>query len=503
MNYKEALADERPTNPEIGPLTFEIVHYQDSGYRFKIIGPDEEPPSGFEQPGFDETGFDIGNAAFGSGGGCPLQPTVQTPWPVNSQLLVRRVVSIPAGATNVRVIVSVDNDIVGVFFNGTPISGSISHDGCPIRDEFRFDVPPELVQSGENLVAFHVLDRGAESFFDTRILAELSADQLLGAVAVQQAPLVPVRDVVVGCRVDPDGRRSTTIAYALAATGEFDEIRLGQMSEDTLTAETLLGGERTAFATATPDVMTMSRSFSATERLGNLDPAILSVPSVFANQTALEGMIFCSGTPEGSSCEEACNRKAGLASIGVDIGGAVRIGGIRGNKPISSESLLVAAADTIAKRGIEKLRKQCVAGCMKTPPDPVPDPCAAPGAPPPCPQPPKPMPPAPGTLSGAFIFDAAGTQPFDQTVIFSGRLAQGLGGTGMTNFVVQKMERLAPGPARGISFSAENLTAGSWQVTANPLGIAFPQTCFNVRVPPGGLGFIRINISGGQGLRCE
>jgi hypothetical protein len=71
--------------------------------------------------------------------------------------------------------VSIDNDIVGAFFNGTPIAGFVPHDGCPILDEFSFDVPQSLVQSGQNLVAFHVLDRGAESFFDARILAELPA----------------------------------------------------------------------------------------------------------------------------------------------------------------------------------------------------------------------------------------------------------------------------------------------------------------------------------------
>jgi hypothetical protein len=82
IEFRDALADERPTNSETARNTFEVLSYQDSGYRFKVIGPGEEPPSGFEQPGFDETGFDIGNAAFGGGGGgavgggdCPLRST--------------------------------------------------------------------------------------------------------------------------------------------------------------------------------------------------------------------------------------------------------------------------------------------------------------------------------------------------------------------------------------------------------------------------------------------
>jgi hypothetical protein len=101
----------------------------------------------------------MGTAAFGSGGDCPLQQTVQTHWPTDSELLVRRVVEIPDDATNVRIMVSVDNDIVGVFFNGKRISDSISRDDCPVQDEFRIDVPQALVKPGENIVAFHVQDR--------------------------------------------------------------------------------------------------------------------------------------------------------------------------------------------------------------------------------------------------------------------------------------------------------------------------------------------------------
>src|SRR5205807_7901009 len=138
-----------------------------------IIGPNETPPPGFEQPfpDFDASaaGFTEGTAAFGSGGECPLQSTVQTDWPINTQLLVRRNVFIPAGATNVRVMVSVDNDIVGLFFNGALITTNI-HDECPNRDDVRLDVPQELVQPGGNLVVYWLRDRGDESFFDTRIL---------------------------------------------------------------------------------------------------------------------------------------------------------------------------------------------------------------------------------------------------------------------------------------------------------------------------------------------
>jgi hypothetical protein len=173
--HTAALGDVRPINPGIGPNTAELLPYEASGYRYQIIGLGIMPPSGFEQPAFDDRTWSIGTGAFGSGGGCPLQPTVQTFWPVNSQLLVRHTISIPVGATNIRIMVSVDNDILGAFFNGTSITGFISHDFCPIVDEFRLDVPEALVQPGQNLVVLQVLDRGVESFFDTRVLAEVPA----------------------------------------------------------------------------------------------------------------------------------------------------------------------------------------------------------------------------------------------------------------------------------------------------------------------------------------
>ncbi|MGH9959067.1 MAG: hypothetical protein ACREBC_18375, partial [Pyrinomonadaceae bacterium] len=330
IEFGDALADERPTNPETARNTFEVLSYQDSGYRFKVIGAAEEPPSGFEQPGFDETGFDVGNAAFGGGGGgaiggadCPLRATVQAPWPLESQLLVRRFVSIPAGATGVRVMVSVDNDIGGVFFNGTRIADFTSHGECPIRDEFRFDVPQELVLPGNNLVAFHLVDRpldvgpANESFFDTRILAELAPDQLANAVDVQQASLVPVSDVTLDCRTDPfKERTSTTISYVVAGTEQLGEITVEQSTPRGFTVESLLDGKRMALGTITPNKATVLRSPRATRRLANLDAGVLSVGSVLPNQTALEGLFRCIATPAAAalSCETTCDLKAARSS---------------------------------------------------------------------------------------------------------------------------------------------------------------------------------------------
>jgi hypothetical protein len=218
-----ALADDRLTDADFGFSTFEPLTYRDTGYRFQAIPLDAAPPSGWEQPGFDDSSFDVGSAAFGSGEGCPLQSTVQTSWPSNSQLLVRRVISIPPQVNNLRIMISVDNDILGVFFNGTPLveqtlgTDKVTHDECPVPDEFRFNVPQSAMQAGNQIVAFHLLDRGFETFFDARILADLPVNL---ALAVQcsdtnevSVPCAQLSDYLRDCgTMCPDGQRHKGLA---------------------------------------------------------------------------------------------------------------------------------------------------------------------------------------------------------------------------------------------------------------------------------------------------
>jgi len=156
----------------LGKCGTDPLPYQASGYLYQVLDAAASPATGFEQPSFDDSAWSVGDAGFGfSVGYCPLQATVRTVWPLNTRLLVRRVVSLPAGTSNVRVMVAVDNDIADVFFNGVRISTPQEHGDCPSLDNYRFDVPQSLIQPGQNLVVYHLLDRGGESFFDTRILA--------------------------------------------------------------------------------------------------------------------------------------------------------------------------------------------------------------------------------------------------------------------------------------------------------------------------------------------
>src|SRR5262249_19332741 len=73
--------------------------------------------------------------------------------------------------TNVRVLLSIDNDAV-VTFNGTTVQ-SITHEQCPVLDEFEVAIPDRLLGENPNKLEIEVADRGVESYVDLRVLADV------------------------------------------------------------------------------------------------------------------------------------------------------------------------------------------------------------------------------------------------------------------------------------------------------------------------------------------
>jgi hypothetical protein len=112
-------------------------------------------------------------APFGSGGGCPLQTTVKSYWPVGTRIALNKTFSLPAGASNLRVLLSVDND-VRVFLNGYDLTGGkVIHDDCPLVDEFLFVAPDSILIEGTNHLVIRATDRGVESYLDLRVLVDV------------------------------------------------------------------------------------------------------------------------------------------------------------------------------------------------------------------------------------------------------------------------------------------------------------------------------------------
>jgi len=163
-----------------------------AGYRYSAIGSGS-PPGGFTTGAFDDSGWAIGQGAFGSGSvpgtSCPLDGTVHTPWapatatssassPSNtSDLLLRQWVAVPAGFTgSLTISAAIDNDMQ-VFVNGTDVTASAgsshliggfqTHDGCATAGSFVFSASGStLVPGGSNLVVVRARDRGVVSFVD-------------------------------------------------------------------------------------------------------------------------------------------------------------------------------------------------------------------------------------------------------------------------------------------------------------------------------------------------
>lgn len=160
-----------PTAEAVETIT--IIPYLDTNYKFKVVG--FGGLQGFELPTFDDSSFSTGDAGFGTQTGCPLNNSddAKTPWRLFTDILLRKNFNLPAGATNLRVFVAIDNDIQ-VFVNGLDISGGFrSHEGCPTRDSFVFTAPDIILNEGENLLSVRARDRGIVNYVDVRVVVDV------------------------------------------------------------------------------------------------------------------------------------------------------------------------------------------------------------------------------------------------------------------------------------------------------------------------------------------
>jgi hypothetical protein len=125
-------------------------------------------------PGGSGGAYVAGPAAFGSGGACSLQSRVMTNWPIDTTIGIRSGFRLPTHASNVQVLVAIDND-ARVFVNGTEITdGWVIHEGCAERGSLTLVVPDDLLRfGGGNMVQVMGRDRGAESYLDASVTADL------------------------------------------------------------------------------------------------------------------------------------------------------------------------------------------------------------------------------------------------------------------------------------------------------------------------------------------
>ncbi len=164
------------------------ISYGATGYRYLLSSsfPGGVPPAGFETAGFDDSGWPLGDAAFGhdfAGDNCTLNQngSVETDWPSSSQILLRRSFIVPGGGSSATVSVAIDND-VKVFVNGTNITntaetngdpvtpgadGFVAHEGCPEQGSFTFTASG--LDPGVNLIVIQARDRGRSTYVDVEV----------------------------------------------------------------------------------------------------------------------------------------------------------------------------------------------------------------------------------------------------------------------------------------------------------------------------------------------
>jgi hypothetical protein len=150
--------------------TITVLPYLSNDYKYSIVPSGQG--NGFEQPAFNDSSFSTGHAAFGTAGfPCPLDFTIRTYWPPNTDLLLRKQFKLDAIPQSMTIGVAIDND-VQVFVNGQDVSGGVrTHEGCATRDFFVFPVPTSILKRGNNLVAVRAIDRGSVAYVDIEIKA--------------------------------------------------------------------------------------------------------------------------------------------------------------------------------------------------------------------------------------------------------------------------------------------------------------------------------------------
>jgi hypothetical protein len=143
-----------------------LIPYGATGYRYQVVSHGQG--AGFEAPGFDDSGWYVGDAAFGGGPfQCTLDAPRRTEWPPNTDILLRKTFDMPLGS-NVSVGVAIDND-VEVFVNGHSLGPLFKHENCATYDSKIFPVDPSFLVTGTNVLAVRGIDRGGVSLLDVRL----------------------------------------------------------------------------------------------------------------------------------------------------------------------------------------------------------------------------------------------------------------------------------------------------------------------------------------------
>lgn len=198
-------------------VTATAIPYGATDFKYQVV--EWGAGAGFEQPSFDDSAWASGAAGFGTTeGACSWNNStdVKTAWPVDTDLLVRKEFNLPAGAHNLQVTGTVDNDAT-VYVNGQQV-GSVQSGHCATPN-IQFSASDGLLLPGNNVVAVRGHDYGVAAFLDFTVTYEAPEFQVCPLFdqsrSYKAGSAVPVKLQL--CDVDGVNRSASSIT--VHATG--------------------------------------------------------------------------------------------------------------------------------------------------------------------------------------------------------------------------------------------------------------------------------------------
>jgi hypothetical protein len=146
-----------------------VIPYKATDYK-ALINPGSTP-TGWEQPGFDDSTWADSAAPFADNTGtqaCSAFPPGASPFPIGSvpsptSVFVRKTFLLPVGASGLHLVGTVDNNGT-VYINGHLV-GTVTSGSCQ-TGAIDFDFSSFLNLGGENVLAVLAQDTGVDSFLD-------------------------------------------------------------------------------------------------------------------------------------------------------------------------------------------------------------------------------------------------------------------------------------------------------------------------------------------------
>jgi hypothetical protein len=242
--------------------------------------------AGFANPAFDTTGFGEGTEPFSNGLACSAFNPYSTFWHAQTDLLLRHTVSLPAGAYNVHITGTVDND-AAIYFNGAHVGTNLTGN-CHLNT-IDMTVDQADVHVGDNLLAVRAHDYGGGTYFDANVAYDLdqTAPTLSGIPASQTLEAT-----------GPSGATATwTAPTATDAVDQNPSVHCDHASGDTLPLGTTTVS---CYAIDAASNQSSAQSFTISV-VDTTAPVITGTPAdVTATATSTSGAVVTYSTPTAS-----------------------------------------------------------------------------------------------------------------------------------------------------------------------------------------------------------